>query len=70
MSPLLRNVGQTVSPWMPGDEIQEQGVSVDSRFFKFRKALPVIRPQTETRETLTTLAKHYASISHDVQGNH
>ena len=47
MPALLRDVGQAFSPWMPGDEIQKQGVSIVSGFVKFRKALPAVCPETE-----------------------
>jgi len=47
MPALLRDVGQAFSPWMPGDEIQKQGISIGSGFVKFRKALHVVCPETE-----------------------
>jgi hypothetical protein len=49
-------MGQAVSPWMPGDEVQEQGISVGRRFFELRKALHVVRSETESGETLMALA--------------
>jgi len=55
---------------MPGNEIQEQGVSIDSRFLEFRKALHVVCLQTERSEIMTVMTRYYASISCDAQANH
>jgi len=70
MPALLRDMGKSISPWLPRNEIQKQNLPFGIGSIKFGKAVHVVCPETKKGKTMTTSTNYYASISHDAQANH